>query len=137
MTVETDDDAVRKALTPLAPGIAARIRVMQEARRSGIKVQAAVSPVLPHDALKFAPLLAKMADRVIVDTYTSGDGAHGRRTAATPISALYAQLGWTNWRDESAAHRLHDEVGRLIGADRVSWSQAGFNWLAQQVAIAD
>ena len=48
MTVETDDDEVRRALTPTCPGIERRFAAMRRARERGIAVQAAVSPVLPH-----------------------------------------------------------------------------------------
>ena len=48
MTVETDDDEVRRALTPTCPSIERRFAAMRRARALGIAVQAAVSPVLPH-----------------------------------------------------------------------------------------
>jgi len=41
MTVETDDDTVRRALTPTCPSIERRLMTMRRARERGIKVQAA------------------------------------------------------------------------------------------------
>lgn len=45
MTVETNDDGVRKALTPTCPSIERRVDAMRLARVRGIHVQAAISPV--------------------------------------------------------------------------------------------
>ena len=58
MTVETDDDEVRRALTPTCPSIERRFAAMRRARSLGVAVQAAVSPVLPHDRERFAGLIA-------------------------------------------------------------------------------
>ena len=102
---------------------------MRRARSLGIAVQAAVSPVLPHDRERFASLIAEAADRVVVDTF-NGDGAGGRRTASRPLPARFADLGYGDWRDERAARALYDELRERLGADRVGWSVEGFNTLA-------
>ena len=135
MTVETDDDAVRRALTPTCPGIERRFAAMRRARERGIAVQAAVSPVLPHDLERFAGLIVEAADRAVVDTFT-GDGATGQRTARRPLPARFADLGYGDWRDERAARALHEELRQRLGEDRVGWSVEGFNTLAEQ-ALAD
>ena len=130
MTVETDDDEVRRALTPTCPSIARRFAAMRRARALGIAVQAAVSPVLPHDRERFAGLIAGAADRAVVDTFT-GDGAAGRRTAARPLPARFADLGYGDWRDERPARALYEELRARLGPERVGWSVEGFNALAQ------
>ncbi len=130
MTVETDDDRVRRALTPICPSIARRIDAMRRARARGIRVQAAISPVLPHDPLRFAELLAGAVDRVVVDTLVAGDGAHGSRSARRPLPRRYAELGWGDWRDESHARNLVSVLEDRLGPEvAVSWSCAGFNSL--------
>ena len=45
-SVPTDDDRVRKKLEPNAPKIALRLKTMQALRTAGIRVTAAVAPVL-------------------------------------------------------------------------------------------
>lgn len=133
MTVETDDDAVRRALTPTCPSIGRRLATMHKARSLGIKVQAAVSPTLPHNTGRFAGLLAESADRVIVDTFF-GDGSDGKRTSRRPLPRKFAELGYGDWRDTEAARCLSDELVSRIGPERVGWSQDGFNWLATEAA---
>jgi hypothetical protein len=102
---------------------------MRAAREEGIKVQAAISPTLPHDTDRFVELLSASADRVIVDTFL-GDGTNGRRTARRPLPRQFAELGYGNWRDDSAAEALHTRLVKCMGAENVGWSQAGFNALA-------
>ena len=102
---------------------------MQVARSKGIRVQAAVSPTLPHNTGRFAALLSESADRVIVDTF-SGDGANGKRTAHRPLPRRFAELGYGNWRDQSAAEALYLRLVERLGPENVGWSQEGFNALA-------
>lgn len=129
MTVETDDDRVRRALTPACPGIPRRLATMRRAREAGIRVQAAVSPALPGDAARFAGLLAQAADRVVVDSF-AGDGAGGRRTARRPLPAQFAAAGHGDWRDQQGPRGLLAALRERLGPDRVVWSQEGFNSLA-------
>ena len=135
MTVETDDDSVRRALTPACPSVDRRLAVMRLAREMGIPVQAAVSPVLPHDSTRFAGLLAGAADRVVVDTFF-GDGAGGRRTGRRPLPARFSELGFGDWRDVSAARALYVRLRERMPAGSVGWSQDGFNALAQPPLVA-
>ncbi|MEX0749514.1 MAG: radical SAM protein [Dehalococcoidia bacterium] len=134
MTIETDDDGVRRALTPTCPSIERRLASMRRARASGIKVQAAVSPTLPHCPERFADALESAADRVIVDTFY-GDGANGRRTRHRPLPKRFAELGWGDWQDISAAQRLFEAVRGRLGEERVVWSQDGFNALAVEARV--
>jgi hypothetical protein len=129
MTVETDDDGVRRALTPTCPSIDRRLKTMRLARKQGLRVQAAVSPTLPHDHDRFADLLAENADRVIVDTFF-GDGSDGKRTNRRPLPHRFVELGLGDWRDVAAAERLHRTLLDHMGPERVGWSRAGFNDLA-------
>jgi DNA repair photolyase len=135
VTVETDDDAVRRALTPTCPGIERRLSAMRKARAAGIKVQAAVSPTLPNDPVHFADLLFDSADRVIVDTFF-GDGSNGKRTSRRPLPRRFTELGYGDWRDTEAAQALFGEVTSRMGEDQVGWSQEGFNQLATDSSIS-
>jgi hypothetical protein len=129
MTVETDDDTVRRALTPTCPSIRRRLQAMRKAREHGIRVQAAVSPVLPHNVDSFADELGASADRVVVDTLF-GDGADGKRSARRPVAAGFSELGWGDWRDTGPAERLYEELSRRMPAGAVGWAKEGFNALA-------
>jgi len=133
MTVETDNDAVRRTLTPTCPSIDRRLDTMRRARASGISVQAAVSPTLPHAPDRFAGLLAEAADRVIVDTFF-GDGSAGKRTSRRPLPARFAELGYGNWQDISGPERLLKLLRERLGPDRITWSREGFNALAMEAA---
>lgn len=130
-TLETDQDEVRQTVTPRCPAIGQRLATLDAARAAGLNVQIAVSPCLPYSSVEtFGELLVAHGQRVIVDTYTSGDGQAGRRTAATAIPALYTGLAWTNWRNEEAALALYDWLQARIG-ERAGWSQVGFAALTQ------
>ena len=133
MTVETNDDSVRRALTPTCPSIERRFEAMRQAREQGIRVQAAVSPALPHDHDAFVELLCESADRVVVDTFF-GDGSNGRRTGRRPLPARYEELDYGDWRDTASAERLHQSLVQRLGAERVGWSQDGFNDVAAREA---
>jgi DNA repair photolyase len=133
MTVETDDDTVRRALPPTCPAIGRRLSTMRKARSLGIKVQAAVSPTLPNDTVRFADLLADSADQAIVDTFF-GDGSNGKRTSRRPLPRRFADLGYGDWRDTDAAMALFNEVTSCMGKEHVGWSQEGFNRLAAEAS---
>ena len=131
MTLETNREAVRRAVTPRAAPLAARRAALQTLRAAGIRTQAAVAPLLPHDPAAFAAELLGCCDTVVVDTFTAGDGMGGRRTARSPIPALYAAQGWGDWRAVDPGP-LQAALGAAFGADRVLWSQAGFNYFARR-----
>ena len=128
-TLETDRDDVRRAVTPRCPSIAQRLDTLTAAMTSGVNVQVTVSPCLPYsDVETFGTLLLNHGHRVVVDSYTSGDGQGGRRTAATAIPDLYAHQQWGDWRAEDAARTLYQWLHERAGA-RVGWSQDGFTAL--------
>lgn len=124
-TIETDLDEVRRCLTPRCPAVERRWETVAAMRAAGLRVQIAVSPCLPYsDPPRFGAQLLDHADRVVIDTYVSGDGQGGRRTAATTTGAVYAAQGWGEWRAEEAALHLYDWL--LARSADVGWSQTGF-----------
>jgi hypothetical protein len=82
---------------------------------------------MPNDPDHFAALAEETADRVIVDTYFDGDGAHGRRSRSLGIGELYARLGYSDWFRPGAEGPLLAALRKRLGEDRVLFSQAGFN----------
>lgn len=132
-TLETDREDVRQAVTPRCPAIAQRWQTLQQAQAAGLNVQITVSPCLPYsNVATFGERLIAHGQRVIVDSYISGDGQAGRRTAATAIPTLYDGLDWADWRSEVQARALYDWLHARIG-ERAGWSQAGFAALTQQL----
>ena len=97
ITVETDDDKVRRALTPTSPSIPRRIATARRLRESGVFTQLAIAPMLPNNPERFAELANDTAARVVVDTFFEGDGSHGRRTRALGVGKLYQRLGYGEW----------------------------------------
>jgi len=133
MTVETDREDVRRSVTPHCPSIEQRLHAARKARDRGIPTQLTVSPCLPYSSVEaFGKLLLEVSDRVIVDSFISGDGCAGKRTARTDIPALYARSGWEDWRSQEAALALYDWLEERIGT-RAGWSQEGFTRQARQV----
>ena len=133
ITFETDREDVRQALTPHCPSIARRLATIRAARAAGLNVQVAVSPCLPYSGLDaFGGLLLELGQRVVVDSYASGDGQGGTRTARTSIPDEYVRLGWGDWQAEEAARSLHIWLSKRMG-ERVGWSRAGFTHLARRV----
>jgi len=126
ITLETDDDAVRRALTPTSPAIARRVRTAKTFRERGVFVQLAISPMMPNRAEHFAELAAECADRVIIDTYFAGDGSSGRRSRALGIGELYRKLGYDGWFHPGAERELIAAMKSRLGADRVLFSREGF-----------
>jgi DNA repair photolyase len=136
-TVETDRDDVRQQLTPRCPSIPQRLSTLEQALASGLNVQITVSPCLPYsNVADFGQLLLTHGQRVIVDSYVSGDGQGGKRTSATQIAQHYAENGWGDWRSETAARALfawlHDRIG-----ERAGWSQEGFRALTRRLVMSD
>ncbi|MBX2999443.1 MAG: radical SAM protein [Caldilineaceae bacterium] len=132
-TLETDLDEVRRTVTPHCPSVAQRLETLKVALAAGINVQVAVSPCLPFSSVEtFGALLLEHGDRVVVDTYASGDGGGGKRTAKTAIPAAYAAQNWGDWRAEDQAQALYEWLRMQIG-ERAGWSQAGFTALARTV----
>ena len=77
---------------------------------AGIRTQAAVSPILPCDAVRLAALLAPVADRVVVDDLARGDGAGGARSRAA--LAELERLGHARWAGPAAADEAYATLRR-------------------------
>jgi DNA repair photolyase len=127
ITLETDDDRVRRALTPTSPSVARRLQTARMMRREGIPVQLAISPMMPNDPERFAGLADDAADRVIIDSYFAGDGSGGRRSRTLGIGELYDRLGYEGWFRPGAEAQLLATMRARLGAQRVLYSRAGFN----------
>src|SRR5262249_12638021 len=61
ITLETDDDAVRRAMTPTSPSISRRARTAQLFRERGVFVQLAISPMMPNHPDRLAEIAARCA----------------------------------------------------------------------------
>ncbi|CAN5506288.1 hypothetical protein BH10CHL1_BH10CHL1_11130 [soil metagenome] len=133
-TLETDLETVRQTLTPHCPSVAQRLATIQAANEFGLQVQITVSPCLPFSSVEtFGQLLLDQHCRVIVDSYVSGDGQAGKRTAATGIGVRYAEQQWGDWRSEEDARALYQWLHERLG-ERAGWSQAGFTALTQPIS---
>src|SRR5713101_801898 len=126
LTLETDDDQVRRAITPTSPSIERRLRTARMFRAGGIFVQLAIAPMMPNNPERFAELAADSADRVIIDTYFDGDGAGGARSRALGMRELYAKHGYEEWFRPGAERALVEAMKARLGIDRVLMSRAGF-----------
>lgn len=125
LTVETDRDDVRRALTPSAPPLAARLRAMRELAEAGVAVQAAVSPLLPHTPA-FAEQLAASAPRVVLDDFFRGDGSGGRRSERIGMRELYARHGWSEWYTPRKLDELAEALRERMPPEAVTVSAEGF-----------
>jgi DNA repair photolyase len=119
VTVETDDQSVISRLGG-GPTIKKRLELVSRGAAQGINTQIAVSPCLPYTKDFASTLVSSGAKRIIVDSFVAGDGSAGRRTA----NSLFAQTAWFDWRDETPALALHDDL-KALGVD-VTWSSVGF-----------
>jgi DNA repair photolyase len=127
ITLETNDDAVRRAFTPTSPSVMRRLMTARRLRQADIFTQLAISPMLPDDPEHFAVIAADAADRVIVDTYFDGDGSGGRRSRALGMDGLYKRLGYHEWFRPGAESELLTMMRSHLGAERVLFSRDGFN----------
>ncbi|MDX2040133.1 MAG: radical SAM protein [Acidobacteriota bacterium] len=129
LTIETNREEVRRQITPASPSIARRLATLEKLTGAGLNVQAAISPILPCDAEQFADLIAPRASRAVVDTLIHGDGANGRRSTELGMPELLRRLGYENWLEETAHLPLLEMLIQKMGAERVGFSQEGFNLL--------
>ncbi|WP_127585575.1 SPL family radical SAM protein [Paenibacillus koleovorans] len=125
VTVETDEEAMRKAFSPAAPPIPARMKALRQLREAGIPSQAAVSPVLPSSP-QFAEKLAEVTERVVVDDFFRGDGSGGSRTKALNMGAVFGALGLEEWYRPEAIEPVFDRMRQAFGEDRAFKSREGF-----------
>jgi DNA repair photolyase len=131
VTVTTEDESVRRSFEPNSPSVALRVDALRRLRAAGVRTQAAVSPLLPCDATRLAATLEPVCDRVVVDDFFEGDGDGGRRSRAA-LERL-RELGYGDWARPGYARETLAELRRVLGAERVQFSRAGFNaldWIA-------
>ena len=96
------------------------LTAIERAVAAGVRVQIAVAPCLPHSADFARRLLGTGAPRIVVDTFSAGDGRNGARTAGSP----FGRDAEYDWRDDGAALRLYAELRKSHAG--VGWSAAGF-----------
>jgi DNA repair photolyase len=125
VTVETDREDIRKAFTPSAPPIAARLHALRRLVEQGIPVQATVAPMLPSTD-QFAAKLAAIVDRVCIDDYFMGDGSQGRRTERIGVKSIYERLGLADWYGKEAYLRVKKLFEEHFAAERIGISREGF-----------
>jgi DNA repair photolyase len=127
LTLETDNEDVRRALTPTSPSVERRLLTARRLREAGIFVQLAVAPMMPNNPQRFASLVADVVDRVIVDTY-AGDGAHGERSRKLGIEDIYRnKLGCEGALRVGAEAPLLAAMRARLGVRRVLVGKDGFN----------
>ncbi len=126
VTLETDDERVRRAITPTSPSVERRLKTLETMYRAGLRVQAAVAPVLPLNPERFAGLLAGRVTRVLVDTFFAGDGSGGRRSTRLGMGRLLAELGYADWFTDTAHLGLMEALRQHFSEDEIVFSQEGF-----------
>jgi len=127
LTLETDDESVRRALAPTSPSVERRLRTCERLRAAGIFVQIAIAPMMPNDPERFARIVDAAADRAVVDTFFAGDGSGGRRSRALGMGELYSRLGYARWFRPGAERGLVAALKARMGEDRVLFSREGFS----------
>ncbi len=127
VTLETNDESVRRALTPTSASVERRLTACARLRDAGIFVQLAIAPMMPNHPQRFAEMADSAADRVIVDTYFDGDGSGGRRSRALGMRELYTRLGYQSWFEPGAERELVAALKTRMGEARVLFSREGFS----------
>jgi DNA repair photolyase len=127
VTIETDDDELRRRLTPSCATIERRFAVVRAATARGIFTQITVSPALPHDPERFAELIVGSCRRVILDDFVNGDGAQGARSRRRGVPETLARNGYPQWFGPETTRSLYAALVRRIGEERVGYSRVGFN----------
>jgi DNA repair photolyase len=130
MTIETDNDEIRRKLTPSCPTIERRLAVIRAATKRGICTQITVSPALPHDPERFADLIVGSCQRVIIDDFFNGDGAQGTRSRRRGVPEMLTRHGYPGWFGPETTHQLYAALVQRLGEERVGYSREGFNRLA-------
>lgn len=125
MTVETDREDIRKAFSPSAPPIPARLKALRVLADAGVPTQAAVAPLLPCSD-SFAETLRAVVDRVCLDDYYMGDGSGGSRTKRLGIGKLYDELSLQEWHEPGAYRAVYDRLTQVFPEGAVRISQDGF-----------
>ncbi len=125
ITIETDDDDMRRTFTPKAPPIAARIKALEALKQAGIMTQAAVAPILPSSDA-FPERLRGKVHRICIDDFYQGDGSGGKRTERLQIRNLYPAELAEKWLSRTAYQNVMARFERVFGKHAVFMSKAGF-----------
>jgi DNA repair photolyase len=128
LTVTTCDESVRRLLEPDSPKFVRRLATLRALKQAGLRVQAALAPLLPGDVAALARALSPVVDRVVLDDFFRGDGAGGRRSGAA-LRRLAAS-GYAAWTRPGYSDQAASILRAQLGAERVVESRAGFADLA-------
>jgi len=128
ITIETDDDDIRRRFAPRAPRLAKRHAAISAVKAAGVPTQVAAAPMLPCEPQRFVDwILETNADRYVVDTFTSGEGNYCRRSIAFGVPEILAEAGYPDWWGNEKGREVHALLIERAGHDRVFWSSEGFN----------
>ncbi|MFC3885625.1 radical SAM protein [Bacillus songklensis] len=125
MTIETDKEEIRKAFSPSAPPIPARMKAIQEITEAGIPTQATIAPLLPCSK-EFPKKLKQIANRVVLDDFWMGDGSRGKRTEKLEIRKIYERMGMEKWYNPHAYKVVLKMLQEELGHVELLVSQKGF-----------
>ncbi|WP_245308231.1 SPL family radical SAM protein [Halalkalibacter urbisdiaboli] len=125
MTVETDDEFIRRKFSPYAPPIQARIKAVSQLRENHLPVQIAVAPVLPFSSM-FPEVLSKVVDRIVIDDFYTGDGSKGKRTKKLKINEFYDDEEIEMWYGENTHLLALQKLKEHFTTDQLLISQEGF-----------
>ncbi|UGB28938.1 SPL family radical SAM protein [Metabacillus sp. B2-18] len=124
ITVETDDDDVRKRFTPQAPPIQARLKAISQLKEANLPIQVAVAPVLPFSN-EFPKILSNLVSRIVVDDY-SGDGSQGKRSERLNVRELYKTEELDTWYGKNTYQVAVEKLKQSLSSDQILISQEGF-----------
>ena len=125
MTVETDLEEVRKALTPAAPPISRRLKAIDELVNAGLEVQVAISPVLPFSK-DFPKRLSEKVKRLVIDDFFMGDGSGGKRSKQLGMDRELEEMGYEDWFDKTTIGDVLHDFNHHFKKDQLFVSQEGF-----------
>ncbi|EZH67044.1 DNA photolyase [Bacillaceae bacterium JMAK1] len=125
ITIETDDDSIRKQFSPQAPAIRGRLRALKELHTNDIQTQAAIAPLLPSSP-NFPAILREHTSRITIDDFFMGDGSGGKRTKQLNIQNRYKPEHVTHWYDETAYKKLLRRFQQEFRDEELFISQQGF-----------
>ncbi|MFD2671177.1 SPL family radical SAM protein [Marinicrinis sediminis] len=125
MTIETDLERVRKAFSPAAPPIPARLRALEQISESGLPAQATLAPLLPFSP-SFPKKLAEIVDRVCIDDFYAGDGSGGKRTEQLKIRQIYEEMGLEQWYGKGMHEKVYPLFQGDFTEDQILLSREGF-----------
>ncbi|PLS14754.1 radical SAM protein [Bacillus sp. M6-12] len=126
MTIETDKEEVRKAFSPSAPPIPARMKALKEIKEAEIMTQATIAPLLPCSR-EFPKKLKDISHRVTLDDFWMGDGSGGKRTDNLGIYEVYKQLGLEKWYNPTAYKVVLKMLKNELGHSELYVSKNGFS----------